>query len=331
MPTIEYERYDSLQTVTRQDHELPNGDIMVSFHVLAPNEEDEAEYSLTFHFTRNNDARVNNISVKGTTIQDFNSETTEYEYRLPYGSDESAFITLDQVTYVLSDSLATATCSIDDDKTIFIRVVAQDGTTEMTYIIRQYVGLDDDCSLATIELDGVEIEDFDSDVTFYIYQLWDGQNPPMVTAEARSENADVSIRAVSAGDTCTILCTAMDGTEKRYYIYFAVSAIQTDAVATAGSTLMKRVPGEPKICVATIRKDVTFFLFDQEGHLLFSEKVPVADPNDVDVYVDLNGEEVLNNVQNFGLEIDINIGQIYFYAFRSSEKVIQSGKFIGLP
>ena len=124
---------------------------------------------------------------------------------MPYGSDESAFITLDQVSYILSDALARDTCYTDDDKTIFIRIVAQDGTTERTYIIRQYVGLDDDCSLATIELDGVEIEDFDSDITFYTYQLWDGQNPPMVTAEPRSENADVSIRAVSAGDTCTIL------------------------------------------------------------------------------------------------------------------------------
>ena len=331
LPTITYDVYDTLQTVTRQDHDLPSGDVMVAIHVLAPNEEDEAEYNLTFHFTRNNDARVNNILINGATISGFDSETTEYEYRLPYGSDESAFITLDQVSYILSDALARDTCYTDDDKTIFIRIVAQDGTTERTYIIRQYVGLDDDCSLATIELDGVEIEDFDSDITFYTYQLWDGQNPPMVTAEARSENADVSIRAVSAGDTCTILCTAMDGSEKRYYIHFEIAAINTDTTATAGSVLMKRVPGEPKLFVATIRKDVTFYLFHQDGHLMFSAPVPVADPNDVDVYIDLNGEEVLNNVTSSGLEVDINLGQIYFYAFRSSEKVIQSGKIIGLP
>jgi len=331
LPTITYDVYDTLQTVTRQDHDLPNGDVMVAIHVLAPNEEDEAEYNLTFHFTRNNDARVNNILINGATISGFDSETTEYEYRLPYGSDESAFITFDQVSYILSDALARDTCYMDDDKTIFIRIVAQDGTTERTYIIRQYVGLDDDCSLATIELDGVEIEDFDSDITFYTYQLWDGQNPPMVTAEARSENADVSIRAVSAGDTCTILCTAMDGSEKRYYIHFEIAAINTDTTATAGSVLMKRVPGEPKLFVATIRKDVTFYLFHQDGHLMFSAPVPVADPNDVDVYIDLNGEEVLNNVTASGLEVDINLGQIYFYAFRSSEKVIQSGKIIGLP
>ncbi|MBQ7631208.1 MAG: hypothetical protein IJS82_00395 [Paludibacteraceae bacterium] len=331
LPTIEYQLYDTLQTVTRQDHDLPNGDIKVSLLVLAPNEEDESEYSLTFHFTRNNDARVLDIAFNGVTLKDFDVDKTEYEYRLPYGSDESAFVTLDQVSYILSDSLAADTCFIDDEKTIFIRVMAQDGINEMTYIIRQYVGLDDDCSLASIELDGMEIEDFDSEVFFYTYLLLDGQNPPMVTATPNSENADVSIRAVSAGDTCTILCTAMDGTEKRYYVHFAISTINTDATATAGSVLMKRVPGEAKIFVATIRKDVTFFLFDQNGRLLFSNPVPVADPNDVDMYIDLNGQEVLNDVSTTGMEVEINIGQIYFYAFRSSEKVIHSGKFIGLP
>ena len=63
-------------------------------------------------------------------------------------------------------------------------------------------------------------------------------------------------------------------------------------------------------------------LFDQNGRRLFYEKVPTADPNDVDLVEDLVTGERLNDVLNTasGLIVDINPGQIYFYTFLYGDK-----------
>ncbi len=334
IPAIETILEDPQQSVERTETVLPNGDIQVSLFVTAPNGEDQAEYSLTFHFVKNNDATLKAIYLNEVLLPGFDSKVTEYDYVWPYGSTSDDFFDVDAITYLLSDELAVGKVWVDESGVIFIQVIAQDGETELNYVIRQIIGKDNDCSLITILLGEDSLRGFDPDVTFYTYYLIEGNNPPVVDALPHSENAEVSIREVSAGDTCTIICTAADGTERRYYIYFAVSTLDDALIPTANDVILRRVPGSMQLFAGTIRKDVTLALYDQNGHLLYYNQVPVSDPNDADVSCGADGKDHLNNVVDTrsGLLIDIVPGQVYFYTFFVAEKdKITSGKILALP
>ena len=333
LPNIETILYEDDQTVVKPYtiHELSDGSVMVVIRVIAPNGENESEYSLIFRFTRNNDAALTAIYMKDTLMNGFDKDITEYDYELPFGATDADLLTLKDISYQLSDTLAVDSMWLDENATIFIRVLAQDGLTERTYTIRQIIGLDNDCSLISIFLDGELIRNFDSDQTFYTHYLVYGVNPPVVTAEARSEYAEVSIREGSAGDTTLIICTAMDGTEKRYYVHFAVSDIDDAKTATENDVILKRIPGTFQLFAATIRKDVSIGLYDQTGSMVFYGRVPVADPNDVKLINTATNKDVLNDVINSqsGLLIDILPNQIYFYVFFTSDKTkVVSGKLI---
>ena len=82
---------------------------------------------------------------------------------------------------------------------------------------------------------------------------------------------------------------------------------------------------------ATVRQGVTIALYDQYGHLVFYERVPVADPNDAQIVTGSDNLEHLNDVINTrsGLIIDIIPGQPYFYCFFADEKIkLSSGKIM---
>ena len=325
LPTIETVKYDALQKTDTTYYLLENGDVRVDITVTAPNGEDQAVYSLIFHFLKPTDATLVNILLKDEELAGFLPSQTEYTYVHPYGSDVTDFFTAADVEVLLSDKLATYTVTQNEEGTLFIRVVAQDGKTEITYIIMQIIGKDSNCLLSLITLDGDTIEGFDSNVTFYTYYLREGATTtPVVDAIPESENAEVSIREVSAGDTCMIICTAADGSVMRYYVYFAISSINESIEPTGNDVVIKRLPGTNQLFVGTIRKDVYFLLMDENGRNLVYELIPTADPNDAQIVDDLELGARLNDITDSrsGLVIDVNPGQLYFYTFLYGDKTI---------
>ena len=325
LPAIEPVFYDEMQTMDTVHHLLENGDILIEITVTAPNGEDQKIYSLTFHFIKPSDAMLVNILIKGTELPNFLPQVTEYTYAHPYGSTMADYFTAADVQAMLSDRLATFAITESADGTIYIRVVAQDGTTENTYAIMQTIAPDNDCLLSDIFIGEAKeaLKDFDPEVTFYTFYLREGSTTtPAVEAVAHSVNATVDIREVAAGDTCTIFCTAADGTVKRYYIHFAISSVKEAIEATSSDVIIKRLPNSNTIFVGTIRKDVHFVLFDQNGHILFNKLVPPANPNDIVMTEDLETVERLSDIVNTrsGLTIDLNTEQIYFYTFLYGEK-----------
>ncbi len=337
LPTIDYVKNDEEQTVEIVNHLLPNGNIQVDVTVTAPNGEDQAIYSITFHWLKPDDANLVAIILNGDTLNGFNPWITEYTYAHAFGSTETDFFTLDQVAYVLSDSLATATTSIREDGAITISVVAQSGF-ENPYIIRQLIAEDGDNALAWITLNNDTLEGFDPDVTFYTYYLLTGKAAPSVDAMPRSENAqELSIREAAAGDTCLIICTAADGSERRYYIHFAISEIDPGLEPTANDVLIKRVPGAMQLFVTAIRQGISFALFNHTGKLMYEVSLDkVADPNYTSVTADTYDNDILVDVRNWneGVLIDVNPNEVYIYTFfksDSSKKIIKSGKIRCLP
>ena len=326
LPAIETVLYDPLQVTSTEYHTLDDANVRADVTVIAPNGEDEGRYEITFHFIKPSDANLTSILVKGTEIEGFNMFNTEYNYTHPYGASEADYFTAEDVQAILSDPLATVTITDQGNGKITITVVAQDGT-ENTYTVTQSIAKDSDCLLSAIFLEEEGRKDtlrgFDPEQTFYTYYLRAGAtSTPNVDAIARSLNAEVNIRPASAGDTCLIICTAADQTEKRYYIHFAISTIDEAAPATSNDVIVKRVPGAAQLFVGTIRKDVHFALFDGCGHLLLHQLVPTADPNEAEIVTAEDGHDRLNNITGTsnGLLVDIELGKVYFYAILYGDK-----------
>ena len=316
---------------------LEDGTVTMTITVTAPNQTDEDSYILRFPFGKSSDALLRAIYLNDSLLAGFSSSVEEYIYEHPYGTDSTALFGVMDVHVELSDSLATDTVYLTDDGTIYITVIAQDGVTEKTYMITQKIGRDNDNYLAAIYVADKLIQDFDPETTFYTYMLADGKMPPVVTAEARSENARLGeIPVVQAGDTCQIVCTADNGDKRYYYIHFAVSPVNAATEPTGSDVVLKRLSGTYDIFVATIRNDIFFVLYNQDGQMVYSnsESLPVADPNDVEVSADPSrpDKEQLSDVTpspESGVFITLNPGEIYMYAFyQTGKKLIKSGKLI---
>lgn len=339
LPLITPIQNDSLQTVRRVDEPFANG-VKVSFLVTAANGEDEAEYTLRFNFTRNNDAALKNIYlVQGNdtvAIQGFKPTTMDYTYVHPFGSDSTAFFDVKNVYIVLSDTLANAKIE-NEDGALVITVVAQDGKTTNMYSIHQIIGKDTVNTLSMIYLDGVELEGFDPEETFYTYILMNGAGAtPVVTGIPTSPNADTTYLRKEVNDTTLIFCTAQDGTDRIYRILFKESDINDGITATSSNEVfIRRVKGANQLFVSTIRSGVFFYLYDRNGHLVYQyENLPTANPNNVEVEKDGWDNDILLNVEpdpNSGIYVDIIPQQVYFYSFVSAKKKIASGKLIAIP
>lgn len=309
---------------------LETGEQIVTITVTAANEEDQAAYTLTFVFAKNSDASLSAIYVRNELLSGFAADSTEYTLSYIAGSTASDFVTVADITYTLSDPDAQCKVEDTDDGTILLNVTAQDGSIK-TYIIRQIILKDEENRLRMIYFDDAEFRDFDADKEFYTYYLAAGLSTPKVSAIAMSEEADVSIKEVSVGDTCIIICTSESGVSRRYYIYFAASDINDALTPTDYGVLVKRIPGSTQILVATTRKDVSFGLYDMEGHRLGVYQIATADPNDVEIVTEADGRERLLNVTDYrsGTIITLEAETPYFYVFFvQGSKRFASGKLI---
>lgn len=334
LPVITPVKAEEDQTVEQfAPEQLPNGEQMVTLLVTAPNGIDQCAYTITFSFAKNNDASLTAIYVRGKLLEGFRSDSVEYTLEYPVGSTIADFAGLSEITYTLSDEQAYAETSMDNAGTVLIAVTAQDGSVE-TYLIHQIVLTDTDNSVRMIYFDEVELADFDPDRDFYIHYIIEGLTAPKVTAEAASQYAEISVKEASVGDTCIISCTSQSGETRRYYIWFAQSELNDALTPTANDVLVKRLSGSTQILVGTLRKDVSFGLYDMYGHRIALEKVPVADPNDIEMVTEANGQERLLNITDLrsGTILTLDPNTIYFYVFFHSEKQrIVSGKLIVVP
>ncbi|MBR4432696.1 MAG: hypothetical protein IKS76_05830, partial [Paludibacteraceae bacterium] len=334
IPTITWVLQDSMQTVPDglQLDTLETGHVVAQITVIAPNGEDEASYVITFQFEKNNDNKLLALYIDTTLVAGFDSRLTEYEYNHPFGADSTAFFGIDRIHYVLSDTLAQDTIYADEHGAIFIAVTAQNGA-ENIYSITQTIGFDNDNALSAILLDGDTIRGFDPEILGYTYFVPEGSMPPELEAFARSANADDPIwRDVQAGDTCFITVRAQDKSERKYFVHFAISTLNTALEPTADDVLIKRIPGTFQIFVGTLRAGVTFALFDQFGNPFFREPMAIApaDVNDADIIIDADQRERLNDIYNSrsGVLIDLVPDQIYIYGFycNSNKTSLKSGK-----
>ena len=343
VPEISPVKADSLQEFSISKKALTNA-VEAIVRVIAPNGVDEAEYKLIFQFTRNNNADLKDIKLNKVSVKDFKPNTLDYNYYYPYGSDSTDFVSndnvLDVVKIVKSDPKAKDTIYVDTDASIVITITAQDGKSQNTYSIHQFIGKDTVNTLAMLYLDGDSLKGFDPNQTFYTYMLKNGASAtPVVYGETTSDLAEVDAtksdpKVGVVNDTLNIYCTAQDGSERIYRILFLESTVNDGLTASERDVFVRRVAGAYQLFVATIRKDVTFILYDQNGHMLYNHMVPDAEPNAINVTEDVFGNDILLGVDvdpNSGLLVDIDPGQVYFYSFvKRGKKIIKTGKIMAL-
>ncbi len=352
LPDITVEKADSLQTVVIETETLKKTEKIVTVRVIAPNGEDEAEYKLFFDFLRNDDAFLTEIktAVNDSTfalIKGFKSTNYSYIYEHPYGFDSSQFISSanvkEKIAYVKSDPLATDSIYVEANGTIRIVVTAQDEKTQSMYSIQQKIGKDTVNLLKMIYLDFQgygdyeELVHFDPEQTFYKVMLPKAANgKPKIKVEPMSENATILMDwDLITADTMIIYCTSQSGVDRIYRVYVENTTFNDGATAISEKDVfIRRKENSNQLFVATFRSGVFFYLYDRNGHLIYSyENLPVADPNsytaykytpetDFDVLVDVN----MNDYPNAGIYVDIKPGEIYFYSFISIKKIISSGK-----
>ena len=354
LPDITLIPADTLQTIDTVINALSEVKKEVVYTVTAPNGEDEKTYKLTIFFTRNNDAALISVTIADEKYTFSETKYTETIF-LPFGT-ESLYTTEDISAIVTSDPLATNEVTMDEEGTFTIHVTAQDETTDRTYTIYQELGKDTLNTLDMIYLDDAELEHFEpTNTDVYVYKLRSGAGIPnirvlpsseTVTIETNSEEQEDGTFAIlhknQPGDTVTIECSAENGDIRTYRIYFEVSGINYGRPHPSENDVFLRRYGKSQVFVATINSDVTFILYDQAGRLISSNKVPVADPNDIEAakYAQRDSEsdggdrkDVLLDVVDIscGLLININPGQIYFYSFMSGGGNFKSGKIIAMP
>ncbi|MBQ2170253.1 MAG: hypothetical protein II448_00755, partial [Paludibacteraceae bacterium] len=333
IPEYNIIRADTLQQIITVQEPVDEHTVKLTITVIAPNGDEGTPYELLFVFQRNNDALLRGITLDGTPLADFQTLVYDYTYIHPFGSDSTAFFTADDVEAMTRDSKATYTVSVDENGLITINVLADDETTNSKYTIVQELGLDTCNTLNMIYLDGVKLADFNPTAdTTYVFRLREGQPVPVVTYDKTRETVEVDeFRQPQPGETLDIICTAQNGDVRVYHIQFAVSSINDALKPTANDVFVRRIPGTNQLFVATIRKDVTFVLYDQFGHQLLFERVPDADPNNVDYGINFRDQDVLLDVTDFsqGLVVDIIPRMIYLYSFvEGGKRLITSGKLM---
>ena len=81
----------------------------------------------------------------------------------------------------------------------------------------------------------------------------------------------------------------------------------------------------------TISIGIQFAIYDMAGRLVLFQTLPTADPADVEVDVDQNGNQILHSAlpSADGVVFDAKPGQPYFYVFfdTKTKRIEKGGKF----
>ncbi len=179
-------------------------------------------------FILSDDASLSGLSVNGTPLTGFHTDTLEYNVVLPYGTT-----TVPLVTYATTDAGANGnvTPAGTIPGTTTIDVTAENGTSLMTYIINFTVALNNDAQLLDIAINGSTIIGFSPSVYVYNVELAYNEPIPGLTALGIDPNAVVSItHATQAGETTIIVVLAEDGiTTLTYFVNWTEAAPSNDA------------------------------------------------------------------------------------------------------
>ena len=299
---------------------------LITVTVLAQDSLTEMEYIISFEVEPCSINWLDSLIVNGHDIH-FHRDTMTYVIAHPVGSDSTALVHADDVTYILADSTETVEI-YESDGTITIQVTPENQQDIRVYMITQYIRLNGNSLLADLTINGKTIKGFSDSLFMYSYIV---QEAEVVTVKAVAQDslAEVNVPLYEEGEPMYVTCTAQDGSKSTYTIIFEKSTINDAQDPTAGDVLIKQIPGTDQIAAYTIRMNTWFAVYDHYGHLMLNVMMPTCNPNDATVVIDHNGNDKLINATGDCVTYTIPThGQTFFYLIYTGNTRLQSGKLM---
>ena len=308
------------------------GDTELTIAVTAGDGLATAEYILTFEHLLSSNCRLADLQVRGTTVEGFHPDTIVYTFTYPAGTPSTALFEQADVTAVTEDEEATVTIMMDENATAQILVTAPDGTRRV-YVIYQHIIRSSEARLRMIWLDADTLRRYEMDTLHYEIVLPQGAIMPVITAEPLDTLATWELGMpveTESGTTVDVYGIAEDGTMLTYSLAFTFANWAPSAEVDPDDYFFFYL-GDGRYKAVTIGIGVQFAVYDMAGRIVLFQTLPTADPADVEVDVDQNGNQILRSAlpSADGVVFDAKAGQPYFYVFfdTKTKRIEKGGKF----
>lgn len=228
-PDVEGIPDDEYATVVTTQALDNNGTAIID--VTATDGTSTARYTVEFYYNKN----LSSISVNGSLLDNFDSETTVYSFELEQGTTQTPIVFASTEDPACSSSVSNATDlrgTLSERATV-ITVTAPDGTQKEYSIVYSVIS-GTNATLSDITINGVSINDFDASVTSYTYDLpYNTAVFPEVDGTTTDQYASVNVTEVSSLEK-TITVTAEDGTTQiTYTVTFNLLSASEDATLSS--------------------------------------------------------------------------------------------------
>lgn len=302
--------------------------------VTAGDGETTEEYTITFIFQLSDNWHLADLQVRGVTITDFDRDSLAYELIYPIGTKHDELCSPDDIIAIPEEADATVDISMVEDL-VQIFVTAPDGTLGV-YTIDQIILLSSEARLRMIWLDDTtEVRNFNPDTLSYTITLKQGAILPAITAETIDPSATwdlgMETETEDGGKRVEIFGEAEDGTLVMYTLKFRYADWNATSTVDADDYIFFYI-GDGQYKAVTIGIGIQLAIYDVAGHRVMMENMPVADPSDVYVHTDMNGNQRLLVAEPYaeGVTFKPVPGQPYFYVFFDSKtkKIAKGGKFM---
>jgi len=308
-----------------------NGDTQLLITVTAGDGMTISEYTLTFAHMLSPNCYLKDLQVLGATITGFHRDSLEYTIVYPVGTDSASLCSIKDIIAIPEDEGATVSVSVEDN-VLQIFVTAPDGSIKV-YTITQQILLSAEARLKMIWLDDKEVRAFHMDSLHYTVILPQGAILPQIEAATVDTLAEWELgmeQEIENGKQVEIYTEAQNGQSMTYVLEFQYAAWTPSSTADTDDYLFFPIGGGQYKAV-TIGVGIQIAIYDMNGSLQMIQTLPVADPGDVVVEVDQQGEQRLLRADPGadGIIFTAAPGKIYFYVFYDSKtkKIAKGGKF----
>lgn len=173
-------------------------------------------YRLSFRITASTYAYLNSLKLDGVEIGGFDPEVMTYRDTLPIGT-----VNYPVVTWEAGDEYQTISSDQSTEGLVKITVTSQSGNSN-TYRVYFTILQSDNNLLASIMIDGVEIEDFDPLQSNYVITLEPGETRvPVITWIAGDEYQTITFRDGGLTGQSRITVKAGNGQTRTYTVSFS--------------------------------------------------------------------------------------------------------------
>lgn len=222
LPAITWVAGDEYQTIT-----LEAGGLEGTSKVTVTSQSGAVSiYRIHFTVLKSSNSSLSSIKLNGTEIEGFDPNVTSYTVNLPLGSTS-----VPAITWVAGDQWQNVTFS-DGGLTGTSRIIVRAGNGAIkTYQINFVTSQSSNSKLASLKIDGEEIEGWNADTLTYSIRLQRGTTTlPTVTWEAGDQFQTIKKSDGGVNGTTRITVKAQNGQSTVYAIHFSVETNNNTAL-----------------------------------------------------------------------------------------------------